>query len=151
MDVELRFRETPTHNHIAYLKPAGAAPDGGTTVSSPEDFDTLVREVMGASNAFREIMVVGSEAAAREIAMLRREDQGGEAILTQLDESTFALGLTNSNGLYDSGMPDILDLRAEGALLELVGAFPADQQVMTTREDPLEFIQADEAWDTPAP
>jgi len=144
MKVELRFRNTDQGDTIAYLRTAGAAPDGGQVVRSEDEYDGLVRGIMGARNRRREILVTSSMENARTVALLRRGDSLGEALITQLDEDIYAVGLTTRDGAYDDGMPLIYDLREVGRPLELVGDFlPMNDIHVEVANGPLELITAD--------
>jgi len=96
---------------------------GGQIVHSEEDFETLIRGVMGASNRSREVLITDSPESARTVALLRRGDTSGEVIITQIDEGIHAVGVLSRTGEYDDGMPLIVDLREDGQLLEFEGTF----------------------------
>jgi|Cruoilmetagenom7_1024161.scaffolds.fasta_scaffold00298_3 hypothetical protein len=144
MKVELRFRNTDQGDTIAYLRTAGAAPDGGQAVRSEDDYEHLVKGVMGARNRRREILITSSMENARTVALLRRGDSLGEALITELADNVYAVGLTTRDGAYDDGMPLIYDLREVGRPLELLGDFqPLNDIHVEVANGPLELITAD--------
>jgi len=144
MKVELRFRNTNQGDAIAYLRAAGAGDDGGQVVRSEDDYHGLVRGVLGASNRSREILITDSLEKARTIALLRRGDNAGEALISQINDDIFAVGTTTGSSSYDDGMPLIYDLREVGRPLELDGSFdPMNDIHVEIASGPLELVDAD--------
>lgn len=128
MKVELRFRETDSSEHIAYLHPAGAE-DDGTTVTSSNAFQDIARGAMGVSNRSREILVVDSEAAARTVALLKRAENSCDTRINQIAADIFAVSTVSLRGEYDDGFPLMLDLREHGQPLDLQGSFDGSEQI----------------------
>jgi len=124
MDVELRFKDSG-RDAIGYLTLADAAEDGGIAVKSDEDYQYLVREVMGASNRQREIFIVDSMESARAVAMASRSTSYGELAISKVADDVYAFSMTYLNGNYDDGIPLIVDLRETGRPLTLIGEFSA--------------------------
>jgi hypothetical protein len=143
MKVELRFRNTNQGDAIAYLRTAGAACDGGMVVRSEDDYEHLVRGVLGGTNRSREILITDSLEKARTVALLRRGDNAGEALISQIGDDIFAIGLTTGTGSYDDGMPLIYDLREYGRPLELQGSFDRMDDIhIEIANGPLELVES---------
>lgn len=90
----------------------GKAPGDYFTATHPDNLK-LIFSTYGYRTRLNKVMIVSSEAAAQALACLDAEEEAGFALITQLDDESWSVGVTLRNGEYDL-IPAIWDLRESG-------------------------------------
>lgn len=94
-------------------------PDDAHCVKSLEDYQLIVRDVMGGSNRSRSLLLVDNRAAADVLARQLMAEENAKCVITDLGEDRFCVGATLFSGAFDDGIPLITILTAENIGFEV--------------------------------
>jgi hypothetical protein len=129
MRLSLYFRddvEEARGDAVAYLWNEALGPTDGVRVTTVDDYQVGVRDVMGGSNRHREITVVDGYETAVAIARMAQIMESSPTVLSPLGGEVWAVGALSMSGDYTDGLPDVWDLRESGTPIEIDGSV-ADQ------------------------
>lgn len=129
------------HDALPFLwdEERSGTPENAHLISSLEDYQMIVREVMGGSNRSRSLLLVDSRAAADVLARQLMADENAACVITDLGDDRFCVGSTLFSGAYDDGVPLVsiltegkVDFDLDPSLQEITTVFDASEDEYKT-------------------